>query len=85
MKVLVTEPADDLAIERAILRDRVTTGTADPTEIEVVIVHQVIVDAEFLDRYPWLRGVVRRGVGFDNVDLQECASRGVVVANVPDY
>jgi C-terminal binding protein len=31
------------------------------------------------------RGIVRCGVGFDNVDLKAAGGRGIVVCNVPDY
>jgi D-3-phosphoglycerate dehydrogenase len=31
------------------------------------------------------RGIVRCGVGYDNVDLRAAGSRGIVVCNVPDY
>jgi C-terminal binding protein len=31
------------------------------------------------------RGIIRCGVGFDNVDLQAAGRRGIVVCNVPDY
>ncbi len=31
------------------------------------------------------RGIVRCGVGYDNVDLKAAGSRGIVVCNVPDY
>src|SRR6202022_233239 len=34
---------------------------------------------------PKCRGIVRCGVGSDNVDLEEAGSRGIVVCNVPDY
>jgi glyoxylate reductase len=49
---------------------------ADPT---------VIVDAELLDDAgPQLRLVANFAVGYDNVDLEACRSRGVVVTNTPD-
>ena len=32
-----------------------------------------------------LRGVVRAGVGYNNVDLAAAGRRGIVVCNVPDY
>ncbi len=43
------------------------------------------VDASFLDRAgPQLRIVANHAVGLDNVDLEEAARRGIVVANTPD-
>lgn len=87
MKVLVTEPEDDLALERAILGDgAVVAGTAaEASAVAVAIVHQTPVDTAFLDRHPRLAAVVRLGVGYDKVDLAACRARGVAVANVPDY
>ncbi len=41
------------------------------------------VDAALLDRAPRLRCVARAGVGLDNVDLEACAERGVVVVSTP--
>ena len=35
-------------------------------------------------RLPELKVVVRRGIGFDNVDVAACAAHGVAVCNVPD-
>ena len=49
---------------------------ADPT---------VPVDAEILDAAgPDLGIVANYAVGFDNIDLEACRSRGVVVTNTPD-
>jgi glyoxylate reductase len=49
---------------------------ADPT---------VGVDAELLDAAgPGLRLVANFAVGYDNVDLEECRRRGIVVTNTPD-
>jgi glyoxylate reductase len=43
------------------------------------------VDAELLDAAgPQLRIVANYAVGLDNVDLEECARRSIVVANTPD-
>lgn len=42
-------------------------------------------DAELLDAAgPQLKGVCNFAVGVDNVDLQACASRGVIVTNTPN-
>ncbi|MGH2683100.1 MAG: 2-hydroxyacid dehydrogenase [Actinomycetota bacterium] len=43
------------------------------------------VDAEFLDAAgPDLAIVANYAVGFDNVDVEECTRRGVLVSNTPD-
>jgi phosphoglycerate dehydrogenase-like enzyme len=36
-------------------------------------------------RAPRCKGVVRAGVGYNNVDLDAATRRGIVVCNVPDY
>lgn len=41
-------------------------------------------DAELLAKAPNLKVIVRAGVGVDNVDLDECTRRGIVVMNAPD-
>lgn len=44
-----------------------------------------VVDREFLEAVgPELRGVCNFAVGYNNIDLEECRSRGVVVTNAPD-
>lgn len=43
------------------------------------------VDAEFLDAAgPQVKIVANVAVGFNNIDLAECAARGIVVTNTPD-
>jgi len=42
------------------------------------------VDTELLDGAPGLRAVANMAVGTDNIDLAECARRGVAVGNTPD-
>ncbi|MFO7563006.1 MAG: D-glycerate dehydrogenase [Enhygromyxa sp.] len=41
------------------------------------------VDAALLDRLPGLRVVSNMAVGYDNVELEACTARGVVVGNTP--
>lgn len=43
------------------------------------------VTREVLDRLPNLKLIVTRSVGYDHIDLQEAARRGIPVCNVPDY
>lgn len=41
------------------------------------------VDEKFLNAATNLKAVVRAGVGYDNVDMNGCSSRGVIAMNVP--
>ncbi len=49
-----------------------------------VFVHSRV-DAGQLDRLPDLELIATRSTGCDHIDLAECARRGIVVTNVPDY
>lgn len=40
---------------------------------------------DVIGRLPRLRLLVSRSVGYDHIDLEACAKRGIVVCNVPDY
>lgn len=68
------------ATDEAALLDRVAEADA------ILLFHDIpmLTDAAF-SRAPRLRGIVRAGVGFNNVDIRAAAKRGVVVCNVPDY
>ncbi len=84
--VLMTDSnSDSLHVEQSVLGDTIAVRADNREQIQVLIAHQTIIDESFLDQYPRLRGVVRRGVGFDKVDLDACRTRGICVANVPDY
>lgn len=41
------------------------------------------VDSAFLDAAPKLKVIAHRAIGFDNIDIEECARRGVKVSNAP--
>ncbi len=41
------------------------------------------VDKELLAHAKKLKAIVRAGVGVDNVDMEECSRRGIIVMNVP--
>ena len=58
---------------------------AELAEAEALIsLLTVRVDARLLDRAPRLRVVANAVVGYDNVDVAECAGRGITVTNTPD-
>jgi gluconate 2-dehydrogenase len=42
------------------------------------------IDAAVLDACPTLKAVCNVGVGYNNIDVEACTARGVVVTNTPD-
>jgi lactate dehydrogenase-like 2-hydroxyacid dehydrogenase len=51
----------------------------------VLLWQDMPIDRAVADKLVRSRIVVRHGVGFDRVDLEACAERGIVVCNTPDY
>jgi glycerate dehydrogenase len=52
---------------------------------DIVITNKVPLGAQAIARAPNLRLVAIAATGYDNVDLQACAARGIVVSNVRNY
>ena len=52
--------------------------------VEVLAVVAATVDDELLGLLPDLRLVAGYGVGYDEIDVEACARRGVAVTNTPD-
>jgi D-3-phosphoglycerate dehydrogenase len=91
MDVLVNDPIAEEGLE--ILREQhdVDTGKRGPDALledvagfEAMVVRSgTTVTEDVLEAADDLRGIVRAGVGVDNIDLDAAEERGVVVANVP--
>jgi (S)-sulfolactate dehydrogenase len=65
---------DPLLVER---REELLAGLADGDAL--IVRNRTQVNAELLARAPRLRVVGRLGVGLDNIDVAECAARGIEV------
>jgi len=79
----VTAPVP-VEVEEALRRDFELVPEAAGAD-GIVAMLTVRVDGDYLDRAgPQLRVVANYAVGVNNVDLEEAAGRGVVVANTPD-
>lgn len=61
-----------------------TAGLLADAEVISPFVHSRL-DRACLDALPALRLVATRSTGFDHIDLEACAGRGITVCNVPDY
>jgi C-terminal binding protein len=51
----------------------------------IMLYHNLEIRRPTIDRLERCQLIVRCGVGFDNVDYTYARSRGIAVANVPDY
>src|SRR6476646_2065320 len=61
----------------------VADGAADADVL--LVFHTIKLGESTLARLTRCKGIVRCGVGYDNVDVQAAGARGIVVCNVPDY
>lgn len=94
--VLITDHLAEAGVERALL-DPVAEvrllATNDETDVArvggdadaLLVFHNIKLGERTIATLGRCRGIVRCGVGFDNVDLQAAGRRGIVVCNVPDY
>lgn len=94
--VVITDHLAEAGVERGVLdlvADVRLLQTNDEAEVErsattasaLLVFHDIKLTARSLSALPHCRGVVRCGVGYDNVDLRAAGERGIVVCNVPDY
>lgn len=58
---------------------------ANATDADALMVVAVNISARTMDALPNLKFIGRCGIGYDSVDINAAAERGVVVCNVPDY
>jgi phosphoglycerate dehydrogenase-like enzyme len=95
-KVVVTDYVTEPAAEGPILAPHAELLFANTTrdvdllpkfaDADVFLVfHDIVLTGQTLSKFPKLRGIVRCGVGYDNVDLPAAGALGIVVCNVPDY
>jgi phosphoglycerate dehydrogenase-like enzyme len=94
--VVVTDAVAESGAETGVLADLadlkvlqtddervVADGAADADVL--LVFHTIKLGERTLARLGRCKGVVRCGVGYDNVDIHAAGARGIVVCNVPDY
>jgi phosphoglycerate dehydrogenase-like enzyme len=97
LRVVITDFLTDTAVEAPVLADTAEVVTArarsedelaaQVAEADALIVYHEVphLGERTFAHAPRCRAAVRGGVGFNNIDLEAAARRGVVVCNVPDY
>lgn len=81
--IFITDFIENPGIERNILGSHLVGQKSE--DVKVLLVWHQSIDEEYLANFPNLKGVVRYGVGFDNIDLNLCKKRGIICCNTPDY
>jgi len=66
--------------DEALSREELFPKIADA---DGLVVWQDKVDGEYLDHAPKVKVIAQRAIGFDLIDTEECARRGVRVSNAP--
>src|SRR4051812_6680922 len=74
--------ADLVALDASGEKDLI--GNVDNADA-LMMYHNVIISPETIKRLTNCKLIVRCGVGYDNVDYKFARTRGIPVANVPDY
>ncbi len=82
-KIYITDYIENPEIETSILGDQLSHKIND--SIEVILVWHEEINKSFIDKLPNLKGIIRYGVGYDNIDLNYAASKNIKVCNTPDY
>jgi phosphoglycerate dehydrogenase-like enzyme len=94
--VVVTDSLAEIGPERKILddiADLTILQTNDEADVArrgshadvLLVYHTIQLTERSIAALTRCRGIIRCGVGYDNVDLQAAGGRGIVVCNVPDY
>ncbi len=94
-KILITEPMPLIEEERKILEKfadlKLAKSTAEDDlvaeagDVDIIMVVYAKITKRIIDSAKKLKGIVRYGIGVDNIDLNAATERKIAVANVPDY
>ncbi len=94
MKVLIADKFEQQGIKALVelgaqveidpsLKDDALADALNAFDPEVLIVRSTKVPATMLEHAPSLRLIIRAGSGYDNIDCDAAAARGVAVSNCP--
>lgn len=94
-KVLIAEQLpnleDDIKILSSYAEVKISPSTSEEilcreiADVDLLLVVYVKVNSRIIDSAPKLKGIVRFGIGIDNIDVQIATSRKILVVNIPDY
>lgn len=87
-EVLLAQQLEISSVEKTnIVSEALTIDTAvlgnDSTIITVFV--NSIVDQQVIDLFPNLKLIITRSTGFDHIDIEYAATKGITVCNIPNY
>ena len=82
-KVYITDYIESPEIEKDVLGSALANELHEG--IEVLLVWHEKIDKIYIDKLPNLKGIVRYGVGYDNLDIEHACSKNIYACNTPDY
>ncbi|MBN1892951.1 hydroxyacid dehydrogenase [bacterium] len=84
MKILIADAFDASLPERLKKFGEVTQDASQLSDAEVVLVRsKTKCTAEYIDKAPKLKLIIRGGVGTDNIDKEAAKKKGIQVKNTP--
>jgi len=83
MIVYLSERIDPAAVERLKSRVQLVDNFDHMEEIEAIILRNIPVTAEMMDRAPKLKLIAKHGVGVNTIDVRAARERGIIVTNTP--
>lgn len=94
-KVLITESLPLIEEEKRVLEEYADVKLAkSPAEdnlvaevgdVDIIMVVYAKITRRIIDSAKKLKGIIRYGIGVDNIDIDAATARGIPIANVPDY
>ena len=75
---------DALLVEASLTTQNIATDTFKEAEVISVFINSRVTK-EVIDALPNLKFIATRSTGFDHIDVEYCKTKGILVANVPEY
>ncbi len=79
---IVTRAGGELEVHDCKNRDELASALR---HAYVALVNLAMMDRAIIEGLTETRGIIRYGIGYDNVDVKAATERGIYVANVPGY
>lgn len=85
MKILISDPFSKDLPEKLSKLGTVTENKNDASDADVILVRSATkVDKAYIDNAGKMKLVIRGGVGLDNIDVEYCGKKGIMVKNTPE-